>query len=150
MKKKILYLILGVNFFTTAVWGQAFKVTGSTIDSYLQTRIFAKGPGDAIDFVSKSNSDNLFSANAELLWLAFYQNQPNNPGILTLTSISAGGWDPCFTVRANGNVGIFNLVHKDKDGMLSVDYIGLLPIIVESINEQQQIIEAQSKKNKRT
>ncbi|GHV25493.1 hypothetical protein FACS1894176_04080 [Bacteroidia bacterium] len=41
-----------------------------------------------------------------------------------------------------------DLVHEDKDGLLSVDYIGLIPIIVESIKEQQQLIDAQSKKIK--
>lgn len=40
------------------------------------------------------------------------------------------------------------LVSEDKQGMLSVDYIGLIPVIVESIKEQQQIIDAQSEKIK--
>jgi hypothetical protein len=40
------------------------------------------------------------------------------------------------------------LVSEDKEGMLSVDYIGLIPVIVESIKEQQQIIDAQSEKIK--
>ncbi|MDR0681553.1 MAG: tail fiber domain-containing protein, partial [Dysgonamonadaceae bacterium] len=40
------------------------------------------------------------------------------------------------------------LVQEDKEGMLSVDYIGLIPVIVESIKEQQQIIGAQSEKIK--
>jgi len=38
------------------------------------------------------------------------------------------------------------LVTADNDGMLSVDYLGLIPIIVESIKEQQQIIDDQSKR----
>ena len=38
------------------------------------------------------------------------------------------------------------LVTEDKDGMLSVDYLGLIPVIVESIKEQQQIIDEQSKR----
>ncbi|MDR0733149.1 MAG: tail fiber domain-containing protein [Dysgonamonadaceae bacterium] len=38
------------------------------------------------------------------------------------------------------------LVREDRDGMLSVDYIGLVPVIVESIKEQQQIINVQSEK----
>jgi hypothetical protein len=33
------------------------------------------------------------------------------------------------------------LVHEDKDGLLSVDYIGLIPVLVESIKEQQLQIE---------
>ncbi|MDR1372588.1 MAG: tail fiber domain-containing protein [Dysgonamonadaceae bacterium] len=40
------------------------------------------------------------------------------------------------------------LVSEDKQGMLSVDYIGLIPVIVESIKEQQQIIDAQYEKIK--
>lgn len=39
-----------------------------------------------------------------------------------------------------------DLVGEDKNGMLSIDYIGLIPVIVESIKEQQQIIEEQSKR----
>jgi hypothetical protein len=38
------------------------------------------------------------------------------------------------------------LVTEDNDGMLSVDYLGLIPVIVESIKEQQQIIDEQSKR----
>ena len=41
-----------------------------------------------------------------------------------------------------------DLVHENKDGLLSVDYIGLIPVIVESIKEQQAIIDAQSEKIK--
>lgn len=32
------------------------------------------------------------------------------------------------------------LVYEDKDGMLSVDYISMIPILVESIKEQQAVI----------
>ncbi|GHT76010.1 hypothetical protein FACS189413_14670 [Bacteroidia bacterium] len=34
-----------------------------------------------------------------------------------------------------------NLVYSDEDGLLSVNYIGLIPVLVESIKEQQQQIE---------
>jgi hypothetical protein len=40
------------------------------------------------------------------------------------------------------------LIARDNAGYLSVDYIGLIPVIVESIKEQQQIINAQSEKIK--
>lgn len=40
------------------------------------------------------------------------------------------------------------LVSENKEGVLSVDYIGLIPVIVESIKEQQQIIDFQSEKIK--
>jgi hypothetical protein len=38
------------------------------------------------------------------------------------------------------------VVSEDKEGLLSVDYIGLIPVIVEGIKEQQQIIEAQEER----
>ena len=41
-----------------------------------------------------------------------------------------------------------DLVKKDSSDYFSVDYIGLIPVIVESIKEQQQIINAQSEKIK--
>ncbi|MDR2056721.1 MAG: tail fiber domain-containing protein [Dysgonamonadaceae bacterium] len=40
------------------------------------------------------------------------------------------------------------LVEKDSSGFFHVDYIGLIPVIVESIKEQQQIIDVQSEKIK--
>jgi hypothetical protein len=40
------------------------------------------------------------------------------------------------------------LVRENKDGKFSIDYSGLIPVIVESIKEQQQIIDAQSEKIK--
>jgi hypothetical protein len=40
------------------------------------------------------------------------------------------------------------LVKEDHEGILSIDYIGLIPVIVESIKEQQEIIHAQSGKIK--
>ena len=39
-----------------------------------------------------------------------------------------------------------DLVTTRKDGILSVDYIGLIPVIVEAMKEQNAVIEAQSKK----
>jgi len=39
-----------------------------------------------------------------------------------------------------------DLVYTDSAGMMSVDYIGLIPLIVESIKEQQKIIDAQSER----
>ena len=41
--------------------------------------------------------------------------------------------------------GIFpDLVHKDEEGMLSVDYISLIPVLAGAVQEQQQIIEEQN------
>ena len=38
------------------------------------------------------------------------------------------------------------LVKTDKEGNLSVDYVGLIPVIVDAMKEQNAVIEAQSKK----
>lgn len=41
-----------------------------------------------------------------------------------------------------------DLVHSDKDGYLSVDYIGLIPVLVEAINElQSELSEFKAKKS---
>lgn len=40
------------------------------------------------------------------------------------------------------------LVDEDKEGYLSIDYIGLIPVIVEALKEQQNVIDAQSMKIK--
>ncbi len=37
------------------------------------------------------------------------------------------------------------MVKEDKEGYLSVDYIGLIPVIVEAIKEQSEIAEKQNK-----
>lgn len=66
--------------------------------------------------VVTSNSNNLndgfdvrglnpsLTANCDLIWGYYYASQPNNPGLFTLGSMDGA----CFTVRANGKVGIFN------------------------------------------
>jgi hypothetical protein len=88
---------------------QTVKVTGTAgtnalVDIQAQTIIRNYGNADGLDII-RSTTGNM-PAGSDLIWGAFYQNQPNNPGIFTLTSTSAGG--SCFTVRANGNTGIFN------------------------------------------
>jgi Chaperone of endosialidase/Secretion system C-terminal sorting domain len=40
------------------------------------------------------------------------------------------------------------LVYADKNGILSIDYIGIIPLLVEGLKQQQQIITAQSTKLK--
>jgi hypothetical protein len=57
--------------------------------------------------------------------------------------------DNALTVRGSELQEVFpELVKEDKDGMLSIDYIGLIPVIVESIKEQQVTIQTQAKKIK--
>ena len=92
---------------------QALKVTpdvnlGSKIDINAQTWIHDNAIGDGFMVVTKNSKVELNQGN-DLVWLCFYQAQPNNPGIFGITSFSAAnGWSSCFQVRANGNVGIFN------------------------------------------
>ncbi len=38
-----------------------------------------------------------------------------------------------------------NLVKEDKDGLLAVNYSGLIPVLIESIKQQQQMIEQQQR-----
>jgi hypothetical protein len=40
-----------------------------------------------------------------------------------------------------------DLVYEDKDGMLSVDYISLIPVLVESLKEINLKLEALKKEN---
>ena len=91
---------------------QTVKVTGTVgtdarAEIHAQTAIYNYGDNDGVDFVRKNANGNL-SSGKDLIWGAFYQNQPNNPGIFSLTSTSSGSFSNCFTVRANGNTGIFN------------------------------------------
>ncbi len=82
------------------------SIFNKTVEMKGHTGITSQGTGDALDIKSSGNT---LIAGADLIWGCFYQAQPNNPGIFSLTSYSAGfSWNPCFTVRANGNVGIFN------------------------------------------
>ena len=102
-------LITGV----TTANAQAMKVTpnvnaGANLDITAQTKINYLGNSDGFQ-VRTDNASTLLSQRNDLIWACFTQNQPGNPGIFTLTSFSAAfSWNPCFTVRANGNTGIFN------------------------------------------
>ena len=86
----------------------ALKVADYHIDINYPIRTYALGTADGFDITTK-NSTNPLVSGADLICGAFYQSQPNNPGIFTLTSVgSPAGWSPCFTVRANGRTGIMN------------------------------------------
>ncbi len=86
----------------------ALKVADYHIDINYPIRTYALGTADGFDITTK-NSTNPLVSGSDLIWGSFYQSQPNNPGIFTLTSVgSPAGWSPCFTVRANGRTGIMN------------------------------------------
>jgi len=72
-----------------------------------QTGFYHHATSDGVDIVT-SGSTTVLDSGSDLIWGAFYQLQPKNPGIFSLTSGSSGSWSPCFTVRANGKTGIFN------------------------------------------
>ena len=81
---------------------------GANFDINAQTRIYYKGSADGLN-VRTDNSTTVLNSTSDLIWLCLNQAQPNNPKIFGMTSFSAAiSWDECFTVRANGNVGIFN------------------------------------------
>lgn len=68
-----------------------------------QTAIYSdtSNIADGLDIVY-SNPD--IPTGYDMIWGKFTTLQPNNPGLLTLQSMNGAN----FTVRANGNVGIFN------------------------------------------
>jgi hypothetical protein len=88
---------------------QTFKVTPDRID--VKSKIFVFNhlePGDGLNITTK-HSTTVLGSDKDLVWLGFFQQQPYNPGIFGLMSLSSGyGWSDCFTVLANGNTGIFN------------------------------------------
>ena len=92
---------------------QAIQVTpnanaGANFDVTAQTRFYYKGNSDGFH-LRTDNAAALPGSGNDLMWMTFAQAQPNNPGILGITSVSAGiSWSSCFQIRANGNVGIFN------------------------------------------
>ena len=90
---------------------QTVKVSGTVgnkprVDINAKTVIYNNDITDGFAVV-RNTTGNLTSSDA-LIWGAFYQVQPNNPGIFSLMSLSAQSFVDCFTVLANGNTGIFN------------------------------------------
>ena len=102
-------LITGV----TAANAQAIQVTpnvsaGANLNVTAQTKFYSKGNSDGLH-IRTDNAPAVLPQGSDLAWLCFTQAQPNNPSIFGITSVSAAiSWVRCFTVRANGNVGIFN------------------------------------------
>jgi len=109
VKKMVALIALLIAGFI-AINAQSIKVAGTVgtnarVDINAQTAIYNYGNTDGVDIIR--NTVGNMPSGCDLIWGAFYQNQPNNPGIFSLTSTSAGG--TCFTVKANGNTGIFNV-----------------------------------------
>ena len=106
MRNKKLFLSLCIVIFNLnmVVNAQAVKVQATRIDNYLQTAIRGNAATDVLDVVMGSNITTPSPSNADLIWGAYYQAQPNNPGLLSLTTCG----QTFFTVKANGRTGIFN------------------------------------------
>jgi hypothetical protein len=105
MGKRNLFAAVCLSMIVVTANAQIFRVQPNVVDVLSQARIFFPGTGDGLD-ITTNNSTDVLESGADLIWGAFYQAQPNNPGILSLTTLP--GSTPCFTVRANGNTGIFN------------------------------------------
>lgn len=109
MKTKKLFTVLCLFAVTTTISAQILKVANNRTNIKSQTAIYLSDNTDGLDVTTKFSDTVVLSSGMDLIWGAFYQTQPNNPGILSLTSLSSGmGWYSCFTIRANGNTGIFN------------------------------------------
>ncbi len=107
-RKNLLTTFVFLMLAITTVSGQALKVTTTDIDMLRPLGVNNLTTRDGLD-ISTKNSTSLLGSGSDLIWGCFYQTQPNNPGIFSLTSLSSpSGWNPCFTVRANGKVGIMN------------------------------------------
>jgi len=107
-KVALIAMLIAVSMMANA---QTIKVSGTsgnkpTVDINAKTIIYNYDITDGFAVV-RNTTGNLTSGD-DLIWGAFYQVQPNNPGIFSLMSVSAQSWVDCFTVLANGNTGIFN------------------------------------------
>lgn len=101
---KIFYIIIiSISFFLSYANAQLQVSADGLVKSLNQTAIFSNTNriGDVVDILGDNPS---LPNGADLIWGKFRSLQPNNPGLLTLQSMEGAN----FTVRANGNVGIFN------------------------------------------
>lgn len=99
---KIIYAI--IFFFISNYSNAQLKVlSNGVVKSFNQTAIYSNtnNIGDVFDVLGDNP---LLPKGADLIWGKFRSLQPNNPGLLSLQSMEGAN----FTVRANGNVGIFN------------------------------------------
>ena len=102
MKSKIFLLLVCVVIIIPTK-AQLKVLSNGTVQAYNQMGIHSNTSNlsDGLDVVNDNTS---LSHYCDLIWGYYYLPQPNNPGILTMQS-KDGAY---FTVRANGNVGIFN------------------------------------------
>ncbi len=109
MYKKLFLSLCVIANLSVTVNAQAIKVMPNKIENRLQTTIIGtSSSNDVLDVVLDAGVTTPMPSGADLIWGAFYQTQPNNPGIFSLMSLSAVPWSSCFLVKANGKVGIFN------------------------------------------
>lgn len=105
MKKSLSFLICFFLVFGH-VTAQKFIVDDDQILANQFIRINPSDPNND-SFKIVNQLDNVAS-NVDLMWVAYWRVQPNNPSIMSLSSLSAWGYNACFRVCSNGNVGIFN------------------------------------------
>jgi len=113
MKRKNLFLSLCIVTcnLSMVVNAQAVRVFNDPIDGgrteLTKAAIFYKGTGDALDVVAPGPGGGpaVLGSGSDLIWGAFNEYQPNNPGILALTKYP---WTGAFIVRSDGKVGISN------------------------------------------
>ncbi|MFZ4583019.1 MAG: tail fiber domain-containing protein, partial [Paludibacter sp.] len=102
MKTRILSFTVAI-LFTLTSYAQLKVLSSGRVETHNQTVVYSNptNPTDGVDIVGENPN---LSNGLDLIWGYFSSLQPNNPGLLTL-----GSWNGAyFTVRANGNVGIFN------------------------------------------
>jgi len=90
-------------FTAISVNAQLSVLTGGEVKSFNQTLIQSKA-GHISDGVDITGNNASLPSGCDLIWGAYKNAQPNNPGLLTLQSVDGA----YFSVRANGRVGIFN------------------------------------------
>ena len=84
-------------------------VNGGGVVMNKPANVSSSGTSDVFRVSANSCISSNLPASANLMWGCLYREQYSNPGLLSFISYSAGyAWNPCFTIRANGNVGIFN------------------------------------------
>ncbi len=100
MKTTIVFFFI---FSTVYVNAQLQVLTNGRVACNNQTAIYSStsNVADGMDIVYSNPS---IPTGYDMIWGKFTTLQPNNPGLLTLQSMNGAN----FTVRANGNVGIFN------------------------------------------
>ena len=104
MKRKNLFLSLCIVMcnLSMVVNAQAVKVFNDAnnetrAELTAQTIVYHNGEGDGLDVVTSRSSTELQNG-GDLIWGAFAQYQPNNPGIFSLMSLSAVPWSSCFKI----------------------------------------------------